>query len=93
VLIHVEHHSDDVNSVTGFTLHEHNHYLVTLDFVAGTISFSGAINSMQRRAIGSVIRNIGHKVFPLDSDVPLKLAGPNLAGDIDFCRAIAPTGS
>jgi hypothetical protein len=92
-LIHVEHHSDDVNSVTGFTLHEHNHYLITVDAAANTVSFSGAINTMQRPGVGSVIRNIGHKVFLLDSDTALKLAGPDIAGDIDFCRAVAPAGS
>src|SRR5215211_5220081 len=30
---HVHHVSTDVNSVTGFTLHEHNRFTVTLDFV------------------------------------------------------------
>ncbi len=93
VLIHVQHRSNDVNSVTGFTLHEHNKYLVTLDFRAGTISFSGAINVMQRRGVGSVIRNAGHKVFGLDSDEVLQLSGPDIADDVDFCRAVAPVGS
>ena len=39
--IHVEHHSDDVNSVTGFTLHEHNNYLITVNAAANTVTFSG----------------------------------------------------
>ena len=90
---HVVHRSNDVNSVTGFTLHEHNHFTVKLDFVHGTVSLSGAINVMQRRGVGSVIQFTGHKVFPLDDGEPLKLAGPEHAEDIDFCRAVAPVGT
>src|SRR3954454_21123471 len=35
---HIVHRSNDVNSVTGFTLHEHNHFVALLDFVRGTVS-------------------------------------------------------
>jgi hypothetical protein len=90
---HVHHVSNDVNSVTGFTLHEHNHFTVKLDFVHGTVSLSGAINVMQRRGVGSVIQFTGHKVVPFDDGEPLKLAGPEHAEDIDFCRAVAPVGT
>ena len=87
---HVEHTSNDVNSVTGFTLHEHNHYVVVEDFVSGTITLNGAINIMQRRGIGSVIQNTGHKVIDAETGEPITLAGPNKAEDEDFCAAIAP---
>ena len=87
---HIYHTSNDVNSVTGFTLHEHNHYVKISDFVAGTATFNGAINIMQRRGIGSVIHNTGHKVFNGQTGAPITLAGPNKAGDQDFCAAIAP---
>jgi hypothetical protein len=90
---HVQHRSNDMNSVTGFTLHEHNHFVVQGDLVAGTISLSGAINIMQRRAAGEVIQNVGHKVFDLETGDPLQLSGPNKAGDEDFCRAVAPSPS
>jgi hypothetical protein len=89
-LNHVEHTSNDVNSVTGFTLHEHNHYVVIEDFVSGTITLNGAINIMQRRGIGSVIQNTGHKVIDAETGEPITLAGPNKADDADFCAAIAP---
>ena len=87
---HVVHRSNDVNSVTGFTLHEHNHFVVMLDFVGGTVTLNGAINIMQRPGAGSVILNAGHKVFDLETGTPFVLAGPDRAEDEDFCRAVAP---
>jgi hypothetical protein len=87
---HVVHRSNDVNSVTGFTLHEHNHFVALIDFVHGTVTLNGAINIMQRPGAGSVILNAGHKVFDLETDTPIVLAGPDRADDEDFCRAVAP---
>jgi predicted small secreted protein len=87
---HIQHTSNDVNSVTGFTLHEHNHFTVVTDFKAGTMTLSGAINIMQRKGVGEVIQNTGHKVIDLATDEPLVIHGPDTAGDADFCAAIAP---
>jgi hypothetical protein len=56
---HIVHRSNDVNSVTGFTLHEHNHFTAQIDFIAGTVTLNGAINIMQRPGAGSVIREGG----------------------------------
>jgi hypothetical protein len=87
---HIVHRSNDVNSATGFTLHEHNHFVAQYDFVRGTVTLNGAINIMQRPGAGSVILNAGHKVFDLNTGTPFVLAGPDRAGDEDFCRAVAP---
>jgi hypothetical protein len=87
---HIVHRSNDVNSVTGFTLHEHNHFVALYDFVRGTVTLNGAINIMQRPGAGSVILNAGHKVFDLETGTPRVLAGPDRADDEDFCRAVAP---
>src|SRR4051794_22210251 len=87
---HIEHHSNDVNSVTGFTLHEHNHFTVITDFRAGTVTLNGAINIMQRRGVGEVIHNSGHKILDLESGEPLVIRGPDDASDEDFCAAVAP---
>ena len=87
---HVVHRSNDVNSVTGFTLHEHNHFVVLYDFVRGTVTLNGAINIMQRPGAGSVILNAGHKILDLDTGTPFVLRGPDRADDEDFCRAVAP---
>jgi hypothetical protein len=90
---HIEHVSNDVNDVTGFTLHEHNHLVAKYDFVAGTVTLSGALGVMQRRGVGSVIHNTGHKVIDLATGEPLTLSGPSFSQDIDFCRAVAPVGT
>lgn len=87
---HIVHRSNDVNSVTRFTLHEHNHFVALTDFVRGTVTLNGAINIMQRPGAGSVILNAGHKVFDLETGTPFVLAGPDRAEDEDFCRAVAP---
>ena len=87
---HVVHRSNDVNSVTGFTLHEHNHFVALYDFVRGTVTLNGAINIMQRPGAGSVILNAGHKILDLETGTPFVLRGPNRADDEDFCRAVAP---
>lgn len=87
---HVHHVSNDVNSVTLFTLHEHNHFTVVTNFVAGTVTLSGAINIMERRGVGKVIQHTGHKVIDLATDEPLELHGPDMAADSDFCAAVAP---
>ena len=87
---HIVHRSNDVNSVTGFTLHEHNHFVALYDYVGGTVTLNGALNVMQRPGTGSVIQNTGHKVFDLETGTPLVLRGPNRADEEDFCRAVAP---
>jgi hypothetical protein len=40
-LEHIVHRSTDVNSVTGLTLHEHNHFSVQIDFIGGTVTVNG----------------------------------------------------
>jgi hypothetical protein len=87
---HIVHRSNDVNSVTGFTLHEHNHFVAQIDFVRGTVTLNGAINIMQRPGAGSVILNAGHKILDLETGTPFVLRGPDRADDEDFCRAVAP---
>jgi hypothetical protein len=87
---HVHHVSNDVNSLTGFTLHEHNHFLAVTDFVKNTVTLSGAINIMQRPGAGEVIHTSGHKILNADTGEPIVEHGPNMADDIDFCRAVAP---
>ena len=87
---HVHHVSNDVNSVTGLTLHEHNHYTRLLDFVNGTVTLNGAINIMERRGAGQVIHATGHKILDLETGEPLVIRGPDVADDEAFCAAVAP---
>jgi hypothetical protein len=87
---HVQHVSNDVNSVTGFTLHEHDKFVLIEDFVASTVTLNGAINIMQRRGVGSVVQAVGHKVLDAETGEPITLAGPTDGDDSDFCAAVAP---
>jgi hypothetical protein len=89
-LEHVHHVSNDVNSVTGLTLHEHNHFTRLLDFVNGTVTLNGAINIMERRGAGQVIHVTGHKILDLETGEPLVIRGPDVADDEAFCAAVAP---
>ena len=86
---HILHRSNDVNSVTGFTLHEHNHYRL-YDFVGGTMTLNGAINIMERPGAGQVIHDAGHKILDLETGEPLVIRGPDVADDEAFCAAVAP---
>jgi len=92
---HWEQASTDVNSATGLTINEHNHFFVVADLVDMTLSISGSLNSAQRPGIGSVIQRTGHKVWELDlSQNPpfgqlIFNGGPLQANDEDFCRALA----
>jgi hypothetical protein len=87
---HVVHRSNDVNSVTGVTIHEHNHFTAKYDFIRSTVALSGAINIAQRAGRGSVIHTSGHKIIDLMTGEPIFISGPEKADDIDFCRAVAP---
>ena len=87
---HIEHTSNDVNSITGFTLHEHNHFVIQNDFLTRTGTSSGAFNIMQRRGVGEVIHSTGHRLMAFGVDQPLVIDGPEMASDADFCAAIAP---
>jgi hypothetical protein len=90
VIEHLEHTSNDVNSATGFTLHEHNHLTAVTDFAANTLTLSGAINIMQRPGFGEVIHTTGHKIIDQATGDEIVSRGPEMADDADFCGAIAP---
>lgn len=87
LLEHWDHVSNDVNSATGFTLHEHNHFLVKVNFVAGTFTVDGVQGTMQRPGVGIVIHEAGHRVY--DASGLVTSGGPSGSSDEDFCRAIA----
>jgi hypothetical protein len=80
---------NDVNSVTGFTFHEHRRYTFKVDFVNGVAAVNGAINVANVRGVDVVIQQTGHKVINLQTGEDVFTAGPNRATDEDFCRALA----
>jgi hypothetical protein len=86
-----------VNTTTGTTLPLRGGLQQTLDFVAGTASFSGAVFLVTRAGKGSVITDVGRFVVQFvdedpANDIILLEAGPHDAidlGDAAFCAALA----
>ena len=93
IVIHWEHHSDDMNSVTGLTLHEHGHYTETIDLVAGTDTISGNQEVMNRPGTGVVVQDVGRVVFDENGNLVFFAGGrkhsEELLGDQVLCDALA----
>jgi len=93
VLLHVEHHSNDVNSVTGFTIHEHGHFYVVEDLVAGTTTITGNSELANRKGTGVVVQDTGRIVLDANGD-PIFFAGGrkhsnNVQGEQIYCDALS----
>jgi hypothetical protein len=93
LLIHFEHHSDDTNSVTGLTLHEHGHYTERVDLVTGTDTITGNQEVMSRPGTGVVVQDVGRVVFDADGNLVFFAGGrkhsEELLGDQVLCDALA----
>ncbi len=93
VTYHIEHHSDDTNSVTGLTLHEHGHYTETDDLVAGTYVLTGNEEIMNRPGRGVVVQDAGRVVFDSAFNITFFAGGRNhsevLNGDQVLCDALS----
>jgi hypothetical protein len=91
VVDHIDHVSDDVNSVTGLALHEHDDFMTIFDPTAGTVTLDGALVRMNRPGQGIVIQDVGRLVFDADFHM-IFVAGHHQAlqeGDRAFCDALA----
>jgi hypothetical protein len=91
VVDHVDHTSNDVNSVTGLALHEHDRFMTILDPATGTFTVDGAVIRMNRPGQGIVIQDVGRLVFDADFHM-IFVAGHHEAleqGDQAFCNALA----
>jgi hypothetical protein len=92
VVFQVEHHSNDSNSVTGLVLHEHGHYTLTVDLLAGTVTQAGNDAIITRPGTGVVVQNVGRLVFDFDNNL-LFFAGARqhnefLEGEQLLCEAL-----
>jgi hypothetical protein len=93
IVFNVEHHSNDVNSVTGLTLHEHGHFTMTIDLVSGTETDTGSFEIANRPGFGAVVTDVGRGVF--DANGSLLFFAGNLRaseffqGEQIFCTALA----
>jgi hypothetical protein len=92
-VINVEHFSNDSNSVTGLLLHEHGHFIVTIDLVSGTETVTGNSEIINRPGTGVVIQDVGRAVFDQDGNLVFFAGGSNhsqlLGGEQVFCEALA----
>jgi len=88
VVDQVVHTSDDVNSVTGFTLHEHGHATLTFYPATGEFIVDGLALVMTRPGYGIVVIEVGRIVLDADGNV-VQIAGPNRLDDQDYCNGLA----
>jgi hypothetical protein len=92
IVYHITHTSNDVNSVTGFTLHEHGQYTETDDFLAGTYTLTGNLEVANRNGTGVVIQDTGRVVYDANFE-PIFFAGGQkhsqfLLGEGIWCDAL-----
>jgi hypothetical protein len=93
IVIHWEHHSNDTNSVTGLTLHEHGHFTETIDLLSGTDTITGNEEVMNRPGTGVVVQDVGKVVYDEDGNLIFFAGGRKhsevLLGDQVLCDALA----
>ena len=82
-MYHVEHHSLDVNSVTGASLAEHGQSTEIDDYVNGTFTLTGAREVANLPHRGVVVQDTGRIVLDAAFDV-LFLAGGRQRGSAWF---------
>jgi hypothetical protein len=93
IVIHWEHHSNDTNSVTGLTLHEHGHFTETIDLLSGTDTITGNQEIANRPGTGVVVQDVGKVVYDADGNLVFFAGGRQhsevLLGDQVLCDALA----
>jgi len=92
-VLNVEHHSDDVNSVTGLVLHEHGHFTVTVDLATGDVTIVGNQEVLTRPGFGLGVQDVGRVIFDANGDLIFFAGGRQrsqlLLGDQLFCEVLA----
>jgi hypothetical protein len=68
-IIHWTHTSNDVNSTTGYTIHEHGSFTETIDYVAGTDANAGSFEIATKPGTGIVIADVGRIVYDAHGNV------------------------
>ena len=90
---HIEHHSNDVNSVTGLAIHEHGHFTVTVDLLTGTATVTGNSEVANRPGVGVVVQDVGRAVLDADGNLVFFAGGRKhselFGGDQILCDALA----
>jgi hypothetical protein len=88
VVDQITHSSNDVNSVTGLTLHEHGHATFTFYPASGQVDLNGLLFMMTRPTYGIVVEAVGRLVFDGQGNL-VQLAGHFQAEDQDYCNGLA----
>jgi len=91
---HVEHHSIDVNSVTGSTVYSHGSFHAVDDYVAGTFTATGNREVATVKGTGVVIQDTGKEVTSMQTGELIFFAGGRMhsrdvQGDQIFCDAVS----
>jgi hypothetical protein len=93
LVFHTEHHSIDVNSVTGLTIEEHGHFTVTVDLITGFATTTGNSEVANRPGVGVVVQDVGRTVFDANNNLVFFAGGRNhselFGGDQVLCDALA----
>jgi hypothetical protein len=93
LVFHIEHHSNDVNSATGLTIHEHGRFTQTIDLHTGSATLSGNQEVANRPGFGGVVQDVGRVVFDADGNLVFFAGGTNhselFGGDQVLCDALA----
>jgi hypothetical protein len=93
LVFHNEHHSTDVNSATGLTIHEHGHFTLTINLITGTATVSGNQEVANRPGFGVVVQDVGRTVFDAGGNLIFFAGGTNhselFGGDQVLCDALA----
>src|SRR6266567_5046913 len=88
VVDEVVHTSDDVNSVTGLTLHEHGHATLTFYPATGELDIDGLLFVMTRPTYGIVVLAVGRVVLDAEGNV-VQISGHFQAEDQDYCNGLS----
>ena len=94
IVVHWKGISTDVNSVTGFTLHEFNTQLRVFDLRDETFSLSGGLIRMKFPGEGLLLHDTGRAVIDTSKGVFVFLSARHDVfelGDEAYCRALSPT--
>jgi hypothetical protein len=88
VVDQITHTSDDVNSVTGFTLHEHGHITFIFYPATGELVIDGLSQIMTRPGYGIVVAFVGRVVFDGEGNI-IQISGHIQSDDQDYCNGLA----
>ncbi len=90
---HLSHQSNDVNSVTGLTIHEHGHFTITLDLTTGMATITGNSEVADRPGLGVVVQDVGRAVYDAAGNLVFFAGGLNhselFGGDQVLCDALS----